>query len=52
MGDILDGWHDWTKPYKGLQVQVLHNKVLECSQMKMHVVHCQHAKACQALFCM
>jgi hypothetical protein len=26
MDNILDGWHDWTKPYKGLQVQVLHNE--------------------------
>jgi hypothetical protein len=48
---ILDGQHDWTMPYKGLQARECLDEELKHSQMKMPVARYQRAKKCQVLIC-
>ena len=51
MAHILDGRHDWTMPYKELQVQEWRDGELERSHTRMSVEHYRHAKEGQALIC-
>ena len=48
---ILDGWHEWTMPCKGLRARESRDEELKHSRMRMPVERYQCAKVCQALVC-